>query len=94
MTLELLHKISKQPLPFTVTDLDEIDKLGSPRFQCNNWRAFDLVGSSHLTERSRVGWKVRIPTSKVVAQQTVHYAYPDLQQKVRTSRIPSHLLRL
>jgi len=38
MTLELLHKISKQTLPFTVTDLDEIDKLGSPRFQCNNWR--------------------------------------------------------
>ena len=27
MTLELLHKISKQTLPFTVTDLDEIDKL-------------------------------------------------------------------
>lgn len=27
MTLKLLHKISKQTLPFTVTDLDEIDKL-------------------------------------------------------------------
>ena len=67
---------------------------GSSRVQHVLLRAFDLVGSSHLTERSRVGWKVRIPTSKVVAQQTVHYAYPDLQQKVRTSRIPSHLLRL
>jgi len=27
MTLKLLLKISKQTLPFTVTDLDEIDKL-------------------------------------------------------------------